>query len=86
MVGPPASSRFRSPCGPGLGEGDGLLGEALLGKGSLGETLLGEALLGETLLGKVLLCGGLVGRGLLVTVGTAIHSASGLHVACERLL
>jgi hypothetical protein len=31
LVGPPASSRFRSPWGLGLGVGEGLLGEAELG-------------------------------------------------------
>jgi hypothetical protein len=35
LVGPPAFNRFRSPRGLGLGEGDELLGEAVLGDGLL---------------------------------------------------
>jgi hypothetical protein len=54
LVGPPASNRFWSPCGLGLGEADRLLGEGLLGEELLGEGLLGEGLLGEALLMVVL--------------------------------
>jgi hypothetical protein len=50
FAGPPASSRFRSPSGLGLGEGDGLLGDGLLGEAVLGEGLLGDGLLGNGLL------------------------------------
>ena len=35
MVGPPAFSRFRFPWGLGLEEGEGLLGEVVLGGGLL---------------------------------------------------
>ena len=55
LVGPPASSRVRSPWGREPEEGDGLLvgelpGEALLVEESLVEELPGEVLLGSGLL------------------------------------